>query len=88
MDPNSSVTTEEPASWDELYNIDLVPSELFLKFRKEVEGFRLGVNLEVFYPFIWSLNLLNLCVNLNYLSIKLNQAHILVHCMVLFIELL
>ncbi|KAM7513055.1 hypothetical protein LguiB_011930 [Lonicera macranthoides] len=38
---------EEPKSWDELYNIDLMPSELFLKFRKEIEGYRVGVNLEV-----------------------------------------
>ncbi|KAJ4708743.1 OBP3-responsive [Melia azedarach] len=39
---------EEPASWDELYNINLMPSELFLKFRKEVEGLRVGVNLEFY----------------------------------------
>lgn len=38
---------EEPTSWDELYSINLMPSELFLKFRKEIEGFRVGVNLEV-----------------------------------------
>ncbi|WRX33429.1 hypothetical protein QQP08_025916 [Theobroma cacao] len=37
---------EEPTSWDELYNIDLMPSELFLKFIKEIQGFRVGVNLE------------------------------------------
>lgn len=35
-------------SWDELYNINLMPSELFLKFRKEIEGFRFGVNLEFY----------------------------------------
>lgn len=45
MEPSSS--GEEPMSWDELYNINLMPSELFLKFRKEIEGFRFGVNLEV-----------------------------------------
>ncbi|GKV24745.1 hypothetical protein SLE2022_162670 [Rubroshorea leprosula] len=39
---------QEPPSWDELYNIDLMPSELFLKFRKEIEGFRIGVNLEFY----------------------------------------
>ncbi|MCL7029911.1 hypothetical protein MKW94_025054 [Papaver nudicaule] len=39
---------EEPASWDELYNIDLMPSELFFKFRKEVEGIRVGLNLEFY----------------------------------------
>lgn len=48
MDPNSGPNNEEPVSWDELYNINLVPSELFVKFRKEVEGFRLGVNLEFY----------------------------------------
>ncbi|KAL2945108.1 hypothetical protein RDABS01_022819 [Bienertia sinuspersici] len=55
MDPNSGLINnnnnniiEEPASWDELYNVNLVPSELFLKFRKEIEGFRLGVNLEFY----------------------------------------
>lgn len=47
MELNPGVSTEEPPSWDELYNVNLVPSELFLKFRKEIEGFRLGVNLEV-----------------------------------------
>lgn len=40
---------EEPKSWDELYSIDLMPSELFLKFREELQGFRLGLNLEVSY---------------------------------------
>ncbi|CAL5328673.1 hypothetical protein CsSME_00008861 [Camellia sinensis var. sinensis] len=39
---------EEPTSWDELYKIDLIPSELFLKFRKEIEGFRVGLNLELY----------------------------------------
>ena len=38
---------EEPAPWDELYNVNFMPSELFLKFRKEIQGIRLGVNLEV-----------------------------------------
>ncbi|XP_008786643.1 uncharacterized protein LOC103704913 [Phoenix dactylifera] len=38
----------EPASLDELYNINLVPSELYLKFRKEIQGFRVGLNLEFF----------------------------------------
>lgn len=42
---------EEPANWDELYSINLMPSEFFLKFRKELEGFRVGVNLEVL--FVW-----------------------------------
>ncbi|XP_021714996.1 uncharacterized protein LOC110682965 [Chenopodium quinoa] len=49
MDTNPGVANvEEPASWDELYNINLIPSELFVKFRKEYEGFRLGVNLEFY----------------------------------------
>ncbi|XP_006342375.1 uncharacterized protein [Solanum tuberosum] len=41
---------EEPTSWEDLYNVNLVPSELFLKFRKEIEGFRVGVNLEPLAP--------------------------------------
>ncbi|KAI3754152.1 hypothetical protein L1987_53930 [Smallanthus sonchifolius] len=39
---------QEPKSWDELYNIDLMPSELFLKFREEIQGFRVGLNLEFY----------------------------------------
>ncbi|XP_058079049.1 uncharacterized protein LOC131227296 [Magnolia sinica] len=46
----ASPSDEEPTSIFDLYKIDLVPSELFLKFRKEIEGFRAGVNLE-FYNF-------------------------------------
>lgn len=46
MEP--SLNSEEPPSWDELYNINLVPSELFFKFRKEHQGFRFGVNLEFY----------------------------------------
>ncbi|KAK3040357.1 hypothetical protein RJ639_026762 [Escallonia herrerae] len=37
---DSGSNGEEPKSWDELYKVDLMPSELFLKFRKEIEGFR------------------------------------------------
>ncbi|KAK0572463.1 hypothetical protein LWI29_031845 [Acer saccharum] len=39
---------EKPTSWEELYNINLMPSELFLKFRKELEGFRVGFNFELY----------------------------------------
>ncbi|KAL9325824.1 hypothetical protein ACSQ67_006469 [Phaseolus vulgaris] len=39
---------EEPTSWDELYNINLMPSELFFKFRKELQGIRVGLNMEFF----------------------------------------
>nr|XP_043627276.1 uncharacterized protein LOC122598861 isoform X2 [Erigeron canadensis] len=39
---------EGPKSWDELYAIDLMPSELFLKFREQLHGFRLGLNLEFY----------------------------------------
>ncbi|KAK6139706.1 hypothetical protein DH2020_026550 [Rehmannia glutinosa] len=39
---------EEATSWEELYNINLMPSEIFLKFRKETQGFRVGVNLELY----------------------------------------
>ncbi|KAG9152346.1 hypothetical protein Leryth_016726 [Lithospermum erythrorhizon] len=37
---------EEPTSWDELYNINLMHSEIFVKFRREIQGFRIGINLE------------------------------------------
>lgn len=50
--PSSNSNGEEPTSWEELYNINLMPSELFFKFRKEIEGFRVGVNLEVCFPFV------------------------------------
>lgn len=33
---------------DELYNINLMPSELFLKLRREIQGFRVGLNLEFY----------------------------------------
>ncbi|QCD80229.1 hypothetical protein DEO72_LG2g550 [Vigna unguiculata] len=39
---------EEPTSWDELYNINLMPSELFFKFRKELQGIRVGLNMEFY----------------------------------------
>ncbi|XP_031407557.1 uncharacterized protein LOC116215888 [Punica granatum] len=39
---------QAPTSWEELYNINLIPSELFLKFRKEVQGIRVGLNLEFY----------------------------------------
>ncbi|GMN52997.1 hypothetical protein TIFTF001_022143 [Ficus carica] len=45
---DSGSNGEEPTSWEELYNINLMPSELFLKFRKEIQGMRLGVNLEFY----------------------------------------
>jgi hypothetical protein len=47
MDSVSNV--EEPASsWDELYNFNFIPSELFVKFRKELQGVRVALNMEVF----------------------------------------
>lgn len=48
---DSEPNVEEPSSWDELYNINLMPSELFLKFRKEVQGVRVALNMEVFLLF-------------------------------------
>jgi hypothetical protein len=45
-----------PTSWEELCNINLVPSELFLKFRKELQGIRVGLNLEVTF---YALRILN-----------------------------
>ncbi|KAM7276151.1 hypothetical protein ACFE04_018017 [Oxalis oulophora] len=47
MEPPVS-NCDEPTSWEDLYNINLMPSELFLKFRKEVEDFRVSVNLEFY----------------------------------------
>ncbi|CAD5318207.1 unnamed protein product [Arabidopsis thaliana] len=47
MEPPSS-RPEEPPSWEDLYKINLMPSELFLKFRKELQGLRVGVNLELY----------------------------------------
>ncbi|KAK6941293.1 hypothetical protein RJ641_026670, partial [Dillenia turbinata] len=46
MEPD--LKNEEGASWDELYSVNLVPSELFLKFRKGIQGYRVGVNLEFY----------------------------------------
>ncbi|XP_015889026.1 uncharacterized protein LOC107423889 [Ziziphus jujuba] len=45
---DSGTNGEEPTSWDELYTINLMPSELFLKFRKEIQGLRIGVNFEFY----------------------------------------
>lgn len=45
---NAGSNEEVPTSWEELYNINLIPTEVFLKFRKEIQGYRVGVNLEVF----------------------------------------
>ncbi|ERN11267.1 hypothetical protein AMTRI_Chr04g242870 [Amborella trichopoda] len=41
---------EEVASWEDLYNINYVPSDLLLKFRKLIGGYRVGFNFE-FYNF-------------------------------------
>ncbi|KAK6944745.1 hypothetical protein RJ641_025847, partial [Dillenia turbinata] len=46
MEPD--LRNEEGASGDELYSVNLVPSELFLKFRKGIQGYRVGVNLEFY----------------------------------------
>ncbi|XP_039144524.1 uncharacterized protein LOC120281894 [Dioscorea cayenensis subsp. rotundata] len=35
-------------SIEDLYQINVFPTELFLKFRKELQGFRVGVNLEFY----------------------------------------
>ncbi|KAL1532929.1 hypothetical protein AAHA92_32881 [Salvia divinorum] len=39
---------DESNSWDELYNFNLMPTEIFFKFRKEIQGFRVGLNLELY----------------------------------------
>lgn len=44
----SNNNDESSSSLEDLYNINVIPSELFFKFRKEIEGFRLGLNLEFF----------------------------------------
>jgi len=38
---------EGPTTLDELYQINVVPAELHFKFRKELQGLRVGLNLEV-----------------------------------------
>ncbi|XP_074382808.1 uncharacterized protein LOC141724534 isoform X2 [Apium graveolens] len=48
MDSGPNNVEEEGKSWDELYTVDLMPSEMFLKFRKEIQGFRFGVNMEFY----------------------------------------
>ncbi|CAA3022223.1 OBP3-responsive gene 4 isoform 1 [Olea europaea subsp. europaea] len=45
---NAGSNGEEPTSWEDLYNVNLMPTEIFLKFRKEIQGFRVGVNLELY----------------------------------------
>ncbi|CAA2959987.1 OBP3-responsive gene 4 isoform 1 [Olea europaea subsp. europaea] len=45
---NAGSNEEVPTSWEELYNINLIPTEVFLKFRKEIQGYRVGVNLELY----------------------------------------
>ncbi|XP_020573616.1 uncharacterized protein LOC110020015 [Phalaenopsis equestris] len=40
--------SNDSTSLEDLYTINVVPSELFFKFRKEISGFRLGLNLEFF----------------------------------------
>ncbi|PWA78548.1 hypothetical protein CTI12_AA214030 [Artemisia annua] len=47
MEGSGSDRGEEAKTWDEMYSIDLMPSELFLKFREQIHGHRLGLNLEV-----------------------------------------
>lgn len=59
---NSNVEEEPATSWDELYNINLMPSELFLKFRKEIQGVRVALNMEVRFPRNFSLLLSNFVI--------------------------
>ncbi|XP_044970241.1 uncharacterized protein LOC123430435 [Hordeum vulgare subsp. vulgare] len=39
-----------PTTLDELYHINVVPAELHFKFRKELQGLRVGVNFEFYNP--------------------------------------
>ncbi|XP_059301758.1 uncharacterized protein LOC132053663 [Lycium ferocissimum] len=41
-----SSTGEEPITQYKVCKLNVVPKEIFVKFRKEVEGYRVGVNLE------------------------------------------
>ncbi|KAG9133667.1 hypothetical protein Leryth_026417 [Lithospermum erythrorhizon] len=45
-----SGSNEEDAtsSWDEQYNVNFMPSEIFIKFRTQIQSFRLGLNLELY----------------------------------------
>ena len=52
MKPWPGTDGEEPTSWEELYNINLMPFELFLKFGKEMEGPRV---LLCFYSLDYSI---------------------------------
>ncbi|EPS59516.1 hypothetical protein M569_15288, partial [Genlisea aurea] len=45
---------EEPTSWEELYKVNLMPSEIFLKFRKEFQSLRVGLNLEALILFLYN----------------------------------
>uniref|UniRef100_M8C3A3 DUF7781 domain-containing protein n=1 Tax=Aegilops tauschii TaxID=37682 RepID=M8C3A3_AEGTA len=37
-----------PTTLDELYHINVVPAELHFKFRKELQGLRVGLNFEFY----------------------------------------
>lgn len=37
---------DTPSSWEDLYSIEWMPKEFFLKFRQHVEGYQIGANLE------------------------------------------
>lgn len=53
--------SHEPASPGELFNINLVPSDLLFKLRKQTEGFRVGLNFKVpcFILFFFLLHLVS-----------------------------
>lgn len=43
----SSNHEDASSSWDDLYSIDWMPKDFFLKFRQHVEGYQIGLNLEL-----------------------------------------
>lgn len=57
--------SNEPATLNELYNINVVPSELFFKFRKQIESLRVGLNLEVRVSLFFSFWLIKFLIGLH-----------------------
>eukprot|EP00249_Psilotum_nudum_P009045 c21672_g1_i1 orf=784-1104(-) len=44
---NATTSEDDISSWEDLYSIEWIPKEVFIKFRQQVEGYQLGVNFEV-----------------------------------------
>jgi hypothetical protein len=66
---------EGPTTLDELYQINVVPAELHFKFRKELQGLRVGLNLEVLYSYLEdSYQILNLAINPRVLDVNVRHS--------------